>query len=54
MIPDLGKYAEVVLGAYAVSLVLLIALVGLTFWRSAKVKAALSDIEARQKGARNG
>lgn len=54
MIPDLGKYADVVLGAYAVSLVLLVALVAVTFWRAAKVKAALRDIEARQKGARNG
>lgn len=46
--PDLGKYATVVLSSYAVTLGLLALLVGLTFWRAARVKAALHEIEARQ------
>jgi heme exporter protein D len=48
MLPDLGKYAGVVLGSYAVALGLLAALVGWTLWRGARVKAALRDIESRQ------
>ena len=31
--PDLGKYAEAVLSAYAVSIVLLVGIVVLTLWR---------------------
>ena len=50
--PDLGKYAETVLSAYAVSLVLLVALLIVTFLRGAKVRAALKDVEER--GRRNG
>ncbi len=46
--PDLGKYAVSVLGSYAVTAVLLAALVGLSLWQSAKMKRALAEVEARQ------
>lgn len=48
MMPELGKYAATVLSSYGVTLALLGLLVGLTFWRGARVKAALREIEARQ------
>ena len=47
--PDLGKYAEAVLSSYAVSLLLLIVLVALSWRRSARIKKILRDIENRQK-----
>lgn len=50
MMPDLGKYAGTVLGSYAVSIALLAAIIGLSLWRSARVKARLAEAEARQKG----
>ncbi len=50
MIPDLGKYAGTVLGAYGAALALLVALVALTLWQGARVKRALEEIEARAKG----
>ncbi|HMO08026.1 MAG TPA: heme exporter protein CcmD [Paracoccaceae bacterium] len=48
MMPDLGKYAGAVLGSYAVTLVLVAALVVLTLWRGARVRAALREVEGRQ------
>jgi heme exporter protein D len=48
MTPDLGKYAVTVLGAYGVTIVLLVALVGLSMWRAARVRAALSEQEGRR------
>ena len=45
---DLGKYAVTVLSAYGVSLMLIFALVGATLWRSARVKRALAEVEARR------
>ena len=48
MIPDLGKYAVAVLGSYAATAVLVVALVGLTLWQSARMKRALAEVEARQ------
>lgn len=48
MIPDLGKYAGAVLSSYAASIALILALVGLSLWRGAKVKRALAEAEARQ------
>ncbi len=45
--PDLGAYAGAVLSAYAVTLVLLGGLILLTWRRSARIKAALAKIEAR-------
>ena len=47
--PDLGKYAEAVLSSYAVSLVLLIALVAFSWRRSVRVKNTLKDIERKRK-----
>ncbi len=49
--PDLGKYAQTVLSAYAVSILLIVALVGLTLYRSKRVKDALARAEAQRKGA---
>ncbi|MDR5651359.1 heme exporter protein CcmD [Xinfangfangia sp. LG-4] len=51
--PDLGKYAATVLSAYAVSLLLIVALVALTLWRAAKVRRALAEAEGR-KGRADG
>ncbi len=51
--PELGKYAFAVLGSYAASVVLIAALVALSFWQRARVKRALAEVEARQ-GNRNG
>lgn len=45
--PDLGKYAGAVLGSYAATLVLIAALVALTLWRGARVRAALREVERR-------
>lgn len=49
MMPELGKYAETVLSAYAVSIVLLIALIGLSLLRAKKVNNQLQDIESKAK-----
>ncbi|KUF11682.1 heme exporter protein CcmD [Pseudoponticoccus marisrubri] len=46
--PDLGKYAFAVLSSYAVSLGLILALVGLSIRRARKVRAELRQIEERQ------
>lgn len=50
MMPDLGKYADAVLGAYAVSVVLLIGIVALSIWQARRAKAALEEVEARRNG----
>jgi len=50
--PDLGKYADTVLSAYAASLILLVALVVLTIWRGRKVRREMETLEGRVK--RNG
>ncbi len=50
--PDLGKYADTVLSAYAASIVLLVLLVVLTLWRGRKVRAEMAKLEARMP--RNG
>ena len=47
MMPDLGKYAETVLSAYAVSIVLLVVLVALSLRRSRKVKDRLEAVEKK-------
>jgi heme exporter protein D len=49
MMPDLGKYAGTVLGAYGASLILLIGLVVLTLWQGHRTKRALEAVEARTK-----
>ncbi len=49
MIPDLGKYAVAVIGAYAATILVLAGIVALTWWRGAKVKRALREVEARHR-----
>ena len=48
--PDLGKYAEAVLSAYAVSIVILLGIVVLSLWTGRKARAELRDIEERAEG----
>ena len=48
MMPDLGKYALEVTGAYGVSLVALILVSFVYIWRSRSVKSALDSAEARK------
>ncbi|MFA8442800.1 heme exporter protein CcmD [Yoonia sp.] len=43
--PDLGDYAIEVLSAYAVSIVLLVGIVWLSWRRYARVRAALDKVE---------
>jgi heme exporter protein D len=52
MIPDLGKYADTVLSAYAASISLLAVLLVVTLWRGRKVRAELEETEKR--AARHG
>lgn len=49
MMPDLGKYADTVLSAYAASIVLLLVMVGLSLWRGRKVRAEMEAMEARMR-----
>jgi heme exporter protein D len=49
MMPELGKYAETVLSAYVVSIILIVALVGISIYRSKKIKKKLQDVENRMK-----
>ena len=46
---ELGKYAGAVIGSYAASVALIVALVALSIWQSARVKRALNEVEARQE-----
>jgi heme exporter protein D len=47
MMPDLGRYAVEVLSAYAVSIVLLVAIVALSVARARRVRRDLDEAEAR-------
>lgn len=49
MMPDLGKYAVEVLSAYAVTIVLIVALIGVSLYRARQVRASLREVEARQE-----
>lgn len=51
--PDLGKYAVAVLASYGATIILLAVLVGFSLWRSARMRRALREVEARQ-GATHG
>lgn len=53
MMPD-DRYAGAVLGAYAVTLVLLALLVGVSWWRAARVRRELANFEAGKRGRRTG
>ncbi len=44
---ELGKYAGTVLSAYGVALALLLGLVALSLWQSARVRRALEAQERR-------
>jgi len=46
-LPDLGKYADAVLSAYAVSIGLLVAIVALSLWRGRRVRAQMRAVEDR-------
>ena len=48
--PDLGKYAETVLTAYAATIVLLAAIVIVSLLRANKTKRQLAELEARRNG----
>lgn len=47
--PDLGKYTEVVLSSYAISLVLLAGIVLVSLRRAKRVKKELQDVERKVK-----
>ncbi len=47
--PDLGKYADAVLSAYAASIVLLIVIVAMTLIRGRKIRAEMDRVEERTK-----
>jgi heme exporter protein D len=49
MMPDLGPYATYVLGAYAVALVALAAIVALSVWQARRTRAALAEMEAGRR-----
>ncbi|WP_435171440.1 heme exporter protein CcmD [Falsirhodobacter sp. 1013] len=49
MMPDLGKYAGAVLGAYGLSLLLIVGLVALSVWQAVRMHARLRDVEERGK-----
>lgn len=48
-LPDLGKYAEAVLSAYGVSLVLIAVLVLATVIKGRRVRAEMEAVEARRE-----
>ncbi|WP_367181320.1 heme exporter protein CcmD [uncultured Roseovarius sp.] len=48
--PELGKYADTVLSAYAVSIVLILGLVLVSLLRAKKVKSQLQEVEMKAKG----
>jgi heme exporter protein D len=48
--PELGKYATTVLSAYGVALALILGLVALSLWQSARVRRALTAQEKRAGG----
>lgn len=45
--PDLGKYADIVLWAYGVTLLLIAVLVAVSVWQSTRTRIRLQDIEGR-------
>ena len=47
MMPELGKYAGAVLGAYGAGLGLLLGIVVLSIWQGARMKKALDEVERR-------
>ncbi len=43
--PDLGQYAVEVMSAYAISIILLVAIIAVSWRRYVKVRAALEEVE---------
>lgn len=54
MLPDLGKYADVVIWSYLVSIIMIAGLVVWSLWRGAQIKRALAQIEARASQSHKG
>jgi heme exporter protein D len=54
MMPDLGRYAVTILGAYGVTTALLGGLIGLSLWRNNRVRRALEKAEAEMRGQGRG
>jgi heme exporter protein D len=50
VMPELGKYAVYVLGSYAASIALIIALVAVSLWQSKRIKQQLDEAEQRGAG----
>lgn len=48
MIPDLGKYQSEVLASYGVTLLLLLGLFGLSWYKGRRIAKALRDVEERK------
>ena len=48
--PDLGKYGETILTAYAATIILIAVIVVLSIVRARKVKRQLAELEARRNG----
>jgi len=49
MMPDLGKYQNEVLASYAVTLLLLLGLLALSWYKGRCIARALRDVEERRK-----
>lgn len=49
LLPDLGRYAGTVLGAYAVTLALLGGLVAASLWRAARMRRLLAELETTRR-----
>jgi heme exporter protein D len=50
MMPELGKYADTIMSAYAATIILMGVLIVLSIARARKVKKQLAEIEARRNG----
>lgn len=48
--PDLGKYGETIMSAYAATIILVAAIVIVSLVRARKVKKQLAELEARRNG----
>lgn len=50
MMPELGKYADTVLTAYAATIILMGVIIVFSVIRARKVKKQLKELEARRNG----
>ena len=50
MMPDLGKYADAVLSAYAASILLLVGIVVLTLIRGRRIRAEMDAVDRKGHG----